>query len=157
MQSQDTDGSYQIFVHVLNAKKRLLQYLPEDFLMQLDISSTNAHLSTGTMATAERYMRFALTRFSPLIRDVAVKFSDESGPKGAPTKKCQIVVRLREGGSVVVDATDRQLDAAASTAADRASRSVARQLERKRHNKKFQRRRADARFDDDSETLQGDI
>ena len=111
--------------------------------MQLDISTTNANISSVSRATIERHARFALTRFSQLIRDVAVTCSDESGPKGAPTKKCQIVVRLRKGGSVVVDATDRRLGAAASTAADRASRSVARQLERNRHNKKFQRRRVD--------------
>jgi len=121
--------------------------------MQIEISTTNAEMSNGSRATVERHARFALTRFSPLIRDVSVKLSDESGPKGAPTKKCQIVVRLRQGGSVVVDALDRKLDAAASTAADRASRSVVRQLERKRHNKKFQRRRADARANDDSANL----
>ena len=109
--------------------------------MQLDISATNADLSSHSRSIVERHSRFALTRFSPVIRDVTVKLTNESGPKGAPTKKCQIVVRLRQGKSIVVDATDRRIDSAASAAAERASRSVARQLERKRHNRKYQRRR----------------
>ncbi|MCG8584936.1 MAG: HPF/RaiA family ribosome-associated protein [Pirellulales bacterium] len=115
--------------------------------MQLAISATNADLSPRSRAIVERHSRFALTRFSPAIRDVVVKLTNESGPKGAPAKKCQILVRLRQGRSIVVDATDRRIDSAASAAAERASRSVARQLERRRHNRKYQRRKVAASLD----------
>lgn len=110
--------------------------------MQLNITATNTEVNETLNNAVERQLRFALTRFSPSVTDVSVTLSDESGPKGAPARKCQILVRLRPKGSIVVEATDGTFDTAVARAADRAGRSVARHLEKKRHARKYQRRRS---------------
>ena len=108
--------------------------------MQLQITSTNTRLTDALKSQVERRLRFAITRFTPTVGDVSVALSDESGPKGAPTKKCQIAVRLRPKGLVIVEAKDGTFDAAVGIAADRVSRSLARHLERRRLGRKRQRR-----------------
>ena len=115
--------------------------------MRLTIAEKNAALHEDERLIVERRMRFALTRFAPAIKDVSVTLTDESGPHGSPAKRCQVVIGLRPTGSVVVDATDDGFEMAASRAADRAGRTVARQLERKRHYKKYQRRRSTKEWD----------
>lgn len=109
--------------------------------MQLSISARNMQLSDATKAAVERHLRFGLTRFSPSIRDVACTISDESGPNGAAARRCQVVVRFQNGGQVIVEAQGNSVSGASSIVADRAARSVARHLDRKRQSKKFQRRR----------------
>jgi ribosome-associated translation inhibitor RaiA len=121
---------------------RILQSIWRRIAMQLSISARNMDLADSTKATVERHLRFGLTRFSPSIRDTACTISDESGPRGAPARRCQVVVRFRTGGQVIVEAQDNSIAAASSSAADRAARAVTRHLDRKRQARKFQRRRA---------------
>jgi hypothetical protein len=105
------------------------------------IAGKKVRLGTQTAAFVERRMRFALTRFAPMIDDVVVTLGDEAGPRGAPAKSCRVAVRLQRKGSIVVDSTDASFETAASRAADRAGRSVARQINRKRQVKQYHRRR----------------
>ncbi len=109
--------------------------------MELEISARNIDLGSATREKVERHLRFGLTRFSPSIRRTHCTISDESGPHGAASRRCQIVVKLRSGGHVVVDAAEDSVTAAASAAANRAERAVARHLARKRQSRKYQRRR----------------
>lgn len=109
--------------------------------MRLRLSATNFSLTAQEKGSLERPFRFALTRFSPAIGQVLVTFSDESGPKGAPTRKCLVVVRFRNSGEVVVESHDQSLESVANRSADRVGRSVARHLERKRQLKRIHRRR----------------
>ena len=110
--------------------------------MHLTISARNIELADSTKAKVERHLRFGLTRFSPAIHDTACTISDESGPLGAPMRRCQVIVRFRNGGQVIVETQDNSITAASSSAADRAARAVARHLARKRQARKFQRRRS---------------
>lgn len=110
--------------------------------MRMRISGKKVPLGEQTTAFVERRMRFALTCFAPMIDDVVVTLGDEAGPRGAPAKKCRVAVRLQRSGSVVVDSTDISFETAASRAAERASRTVARQLHRKRQISQYHRRRS---------------
>ncbi len=97
-----------------------------------------------TEAFVERRLRFALTRFTPMIDGVVVTLGDEAGPHGAPAKKCRVTVNLQRRGSIVVDSTDTTFESAASRAAERAGRSVARHIERNRRSRQDRRRRSSA-------------
>ena len=113
----------------------------EELAMRIVVTGRQAWSNSQAESLIERRIRFALTRFAPAIGDVTVILRDESGPRGAPARKCQVVVGLRPRGSVVVNCTGSTFEAAVSNAAERASRNVARSLERKRHAKRYQRRR----------------
>ena len=110
--------------------------------MQLRITSTHGSLTKSLRSVVERRLRFAVTRFTPTISDVSVALSDESGPKGAPAKKCRIVARLRPKGHVLVEAVGETFEAAVGLASDRAGRSLSRYLARRRLGRKRECREA---------------
>jgi putative sigma-54 modulation protein len=78
-----------------------------------------------------RRIGFALSRFGEEISRVTVQFSEGNGDASGEEKLCQIDVGLRPR-TVRVEDTDADPFAAVSHAAGRASRSVARALERER-------------------------
>lgn len=112
--------------------------------MRMRISAKNMQLTESLRELVERRMRYGLSRFSGSITDVNVKLSDESGPNGPPTRRCQVSVRLRRGGSarVLVDALDSTPGAAAGKAAVRIHGAVARRIKRRRFGSEIPRKRA---------------
>jgi hypothetical protein len=74
---------------------------------------------------------FALGRFSPRIRRVAVYLVDLNGPKGGVDKRCRLVARLLRSRVVTVEDRDGELTALIDRAADRLGRCVRRELERR--------------------------
>jgi ribosomal subunit interface protein len=99
--------------------------------MKIQIRGRNVELTKVLRARAERRLGFALSRFGERIGQVLLRFSDTNGPRGDIDKRCQIDVGLKPK-SVRVEHTDADLFLALDRAADRASRSVARALERER-------------------------
>jgi putative sigma-54 modulation protein len=79
---------------------------------------------------AEHRLRFGLTHASDHIRRVEIRLSDINGPCGGADKRCSIVVTLESFPEVVIVDIENDLYVAIARAADRASRSVARRLER---------------------------
>jgi ribosomal subunit interface protein len=79
----------------------------------------------------ERRLGLALGRFGDRIGRVRVRFSEAEAKAGDGHKRCQIQIGLRPLSVDVVDC-DADLFAADNTAVARASRSVARALERER-------------------------
>lgn len=77
-------------------------------------------------------MQFAIGQHEEQIDRVKVTLQDVNGPKGGRDKRCQVQVRLRPRGDVVVEELGDDLYAAASHAADRIKVAVARELERRR-------------------------
>ena len=73
--------------------------------MRMRISSRKVLLENQTEAFVERRMRFALTRFAPLIDEVEVTLRDEAGPRGAPAKFCLVEVRLQRSSAVIAEST----------------------------------------------------
>jgi putative sigma-54 modulation protein len=97
--------------------------------MKIHIRGRNIELTEVVRTRVERRLGFALGRFGERIGRVLLRFSDTNGDD--VDKRCQIVVGLRPR-SVRVEHTDADLFLALDRAADRASRSVARALERER-------------------------
>ena len=77
-------------------------------------------------------LRFALSRFQDSIREVVVVLDDVNGPKGGVDKRCQVVVRLTPRGRVAIEQNDVDFEIAVAAAAERAGRTVGRELERRR-------------------------
>ncbi len=99
--------------------------------MKIQIRGRNVELTKVLRTQVERRLGFALGRFGERIGQVLLQFSDTNDHRGGVDKRCQIDVGLRPR-SVRVEHTDADLIVALDHAADRASRSVARALERER-------------------------
>jgi len=99
--------------------------------MKIHIRGRNIELHEVLRTRVERRLGFALGRFGERIGRVLLRFSDANGDHGDIDKRCQIDVGLRPR-SVRVEHTDADLFVALDRASDRASRSVARALERER-------------------------
>jgi len=86
----------------------------------------------------ERAVGFALGRFFNRISKITVTLADQNGPRGGNDKVCRLQVSLARAGrdqkntSVVIEEISPSIQEAISIAADRASRTVARTLERRR-------------------------
>lgn len=105
---------------------------PREYVMKVDIRARNLNLDDTVRAYAVRRLAFAMGRFGDRIRKVTVRFEDTNGARGGADKLCRIDIGLRPSGRLLVKDVDAELRVAIDRAADRAGRSVARLLERKR-------------------------
>src|SRR5712664_1226492 len=99
--------------------------------MKIQIRGRNIAVTKVVRTRVERRLGFALSRFGERIGRVLLRFSDTNGHRGSAAKRCQMDVDLRPR-SVRVEHTDADIILALDHAAHRASRSVARALERER-------------------------
>jgi len=99
--------------------------------MKIQIRGRNVDVTEILRARAERRLGFALSRFGERIDRVLLRFSDTAGLSGDVDKRCQIDVGLTPK-SVQVEHIDADMFVALDRAADRASRAVARALDRER-------------------------
>ncbi len=100
--------------------------------MQINFTTRQVELHPDTITAMERRLHFSLSRFTHAIDGVTVRISDINGPRGGHDKECLIVVRLRQGGEVVVQGNGGDSMAVLNQCADRVSRAVARELDRRR-------------------------
>lgn len=77
-----------------------------------------------------RRIHFALGRFGGRLRSAAALVVDENGPRGGIDKRCRVELRLRDGGSLIVERSGERVLATIDEALDRAARSLVRHLER---------------------------
>ena len=98
--------------------------------MKIQIRRGNVELTERLRAHVERRLGFGLGRFGGRIGRVIIRFSDTNGPRGGVDKRCQIDVSVCPSGNVLVEDIDADLVVAVDHAADRASRCIARMLER---------------------------
>lgn len=99
--------------------------------MQVHIQALNFALTDGLRDHIERRLAFALSARDEHIPRVRVRLTDINGPKGGRDMCCHIQVALRGLPDVVVKDTEADVHTAIDRAADRASRTVMRQLRRK--------------------------
>lgn len=111
--------------------------------MRFSVSGDRVKVTPGLREYIDRRLYFALGRFGPAIDHVTIRVGDVNGPRGGVDKHCQIVVKLRaaSGNPIAIDDNDEDLRAAVARASNRAGRTVARAIERKRCKKAYQRRR----------------
>ena len=100
--------------------------------MQIRIQSQGFTLTNAIREHAEQRLHLSLTRSSEHIRRVEMHLSDINGPRGGADKRCSILVELESMPDVVIEDIETDLYVAIDRAADRASQSVGRSIERKR-------------------------
>jgi ribosome-associated translation inhibitor RaiA len=81
---------------------------------------------------AQRQLNFHLSRFSGALDEVMLRATDVNGPKGGLDKRCQILARLKRGGSVTISVSSPDARGAIDHAAERMVRMIARELARSR-------------------------
>jgi ribosomal subunit interface protein len=99
-------------------------------MMKIQISKHNVEVSDTLRAHVQRRLAFAFGRFANRISRIMVRFSDINGDRGGIDKRCQIDVALRPVRAVRVEDTDADIFAAVDHAAARASRVLARTIQR---------------------------
>lgn len=100
--------------------------------MHVNVYSRNAELTEAIRDWAARRVLFALGQFGPRVRSVAVRLSDENGPKGGTDQRCLMEARVVSAGSVVAEVHDQDLYTAISRCADRLGRRVRTELDREK-------------------------
>lgn len=100
--------------------------------MNIHIQARDFALTNPLREYIERRLRFALGWADERLRHVSVRLSDENGPRGGKDKRCRLQVTFCGAPSVVIADTEADLYVAIDRVADRASRAVARRLERQR-------------------------
>ncbi len=100
--------------------------------MQIQIVAKRLELTDSQREIVDRRLRFALGRFVSRIRRVEVLLADVNGPRGGIDTTCQIVVRIVPRGEVRAEVTDIGVGVAVSRAAQRISRGISTELQRRR-------------------------
>lgn len=100
--------------------------------MNVHVSGKGLAVDDGLREQAERRVLFGLGRFAPRVGKVRVRLEDVNGPRGGEDIRCQVDVRLLDGGRLLAEDLDADVRNAVDRAVDKASRAVARQLERER-------------------------
>lgn len=100
--------------------------------MNFELHSSRISVSESTRSYVERRLAFAIGRFADVVRNIAVRLEDVNGPRGGVDKLCRIRVKLAgERNPVIAEVVDVEIRSAIDIAAERAGRTVARQLDRK--------------------------
>lgn len=99
--------------------------------MQTTIQSRGFVLTEAIRGYTERRLRYAVSFAGENIRRITVHLSDINGPRGGEDKCCHLVLTLKGMPSVVIEDIESNLYTAIDRAVERASRSVARLLNRR--------------------------
>jgi ribosomal subunit interface protein len=100
--------------------------------MRIEVRAQGFSLTDALSTYTERAIDKALGRFYERLTQVSAKLVDENGPRGGVDKRCQLEVVVARQEPLLVEAQHADLYAAIDVAADRASRLVARLIERTR-------------------------
>ncbi len=108
--------------------------------MELEI-----HVSKGVAIARENNLEALVAesfeRFASHVRRVSLVISDQNGPRGGNDTRCILRVTLDGLPEVVVEETQATVEQAVGMALARASRAVARSVERRRRHREYQFRR----------------
>lgn len=96
--------------------------------MQIQIRRHNQEADKELTEFVERRLRFSLGRFSGRLRFIVVSLDDLNGPRGGVDQECRITVHTAWGVEIVIAERGSDSFAAAARAAERAGRSVRRQI-----------------------------
>lgn len=93
---------------------------------------------------AERQLKTALDRFGDRVERVTVRMDDVNGPRGGLDKRCGVTIALPRHRQIFVEETSGELYTTLARAVQRATRAVARQMDRWDGRGKATQRKAQA-------------
>jgi putative sigma-54 modulation protein len=100
--------------------------------MKITISTHQVVLSPDDSSLVMRRLFYALSRFAPRIARVTAVISDENGPRGGIDTTCRLILKLQNGGQLVVEDRAAEPIVAVGGAAERVARKLARLVTRRR-------------------------
>jgi ribosome-associated translation inhibitor RaiA len=98
--------------------------------MRFDIRRQGIEMDEATRQRLERRLEFALGRVERHVMRVWIHLADESGSRGLGLR-CRILVRLHQGGDILVEDHDTDLTTLLDRTVNRAGLTVRRELERR--------------------------
>ena len=101
--------------------------------MQIEIQARDFSLTPALRSHIERRLGFAFSTRYEHIQRIQVRIYDINGPRGGDDKCCQIQIILAGVADVIIEDTETDLYVAISRAAERASRMLARRLDKQRN------------------------
>lgn len=99
--------------------------------MRITIHGQGIEVDRALKEHIQRRLQFAMSRFSTRVREVVVRLADVNGDRGGVGHHCRISVHLSPTGTVMIEDIDTAPLVAVDRAADRAGRTVARELRRR--------------------------
>lgn len=109
--------------------------------MKIMVNVRRLKISAELKKYIKRRLQFALGSRSDQIQRVEVVLSDLNGPKGGEDKHCRMLLKLDGHQDVVIEDVDSEMQAVVDKAANRASLTVTKRLDRLRHKAKRFRKR----------------
>jgi hypothetical protein len=104
--------------------------------MNVFVSFVDRHPSESIAWFARRSLTFALDRFAPRIREVALRVRDENGPRGGVDQRCSLEIKLLGASDVHL----HDIDASAEKCVHRLAQKASRLLSKLTHRRKGSRR-----------------
>lgn len=98
--------------------------------MIINIKTIGFGLTPGMRHHVMNRLAVSIGRLGARIRQVIVRLSDLNGPRGGRDKQCQLLLKIDGAPPIVVRDTEEDLYIAVDRAAERASRTLARQAKR---------------------------
>lgn len=100
--------------------------------MDIEVFERNVTLKGDQKLLITRRLEFALGRFETHLGSIRVTICDVNGPRGGCDLQCRLQVAMRAGREVLVNEVGESVEAAITSAADRAARTIARRLQKSR-------------------------
>jgi putative sigma-54 modulation protein len=138
----DSQSSYFVYFETPLFPRMMLHPQQRRSAMHIDIRAKGFDLTQGLREHTERRLNFALSWATYDVRQVAVRLSDVNGPRGGEDKRCCIQVVLPGAQKIVIEDTKDNVYLAINRAVDRAERSIARCLQRRREHRRGTLRKA---------------
>jgi putative sigma-54 modulation protein len=105
-------------------------------VMKIDVRFRGLESSDALRDHIARRIHFHLSRFGSKVTAVLVRISDVNGPKGGVDKRCQVTVRGPRLGLATLDEMSGDAYAAVDIAVERIGRSIGRELDRARSDRR---------------------
>lgn len=118
--------------------------------MRIDIQGVRIALTAPLLDHTAQRLRFALTRTGDRIKRVVVRLGHGKGPRRGENPFCRIQVVLDHAPPVLIEDAGADLYAAIDRAAERAGRSVANSVDRRRENVRLSRPQPDSSPSDET-------
>ena len=99
--------------------------------MNVLVSFLDRHPSEKLAWFARRSLTFALDRFAPRIREVALRVRDVNGPRGGVDQRCSLEIRLVGASDIHMNDIDASAERCVHRLARKASRLLAKAVGRK--------------------------
>ncbi|MCG3137566.1 MAG: hypothetical protein HJJLKODD_01412 [Phycisphaerae bacterium] len=97
--------------------------------MELRMTTRGMKSRSDLREFAEIKITNILHRFEDRIQDVAVLLQDVTGPKKKGVdQRCRIEIRMKTGGTILIDELDAAMPAAIALALDRCKAALSRQV-----------------------------